>query len=104
MTLVEIGAGADAERRARMLEMLPGASGIMYVGDAVLRRADELARFGIGPADAVHVAAAEALDADALLTCDDRLLRAARRHAGTLKVRVCNPITWMKEHEAESHG
>lgn len=48
------------------------------------------------PADALHVASAEAWSADVMLTCDDRLEKRVRR-SKLLKVRVVNPLTWMKE-------
>ena len=48
-------------------------------------------------ADAVHVAAAEAMTADVLLSCDDQMCRAARRNQSRLKVRVINPLTWIQE-------
>jgi len=60
-------------------------------------RADELTEAGLGTADAVHVADAEALDADVLLTCDDRLIRRCRRTSERLSVRVENPKIWLEE-------
>ena len=97
MAVREINAGSDLERRDRVLEMLPGASGIMEVSDAVLQRGEELERIGLHSADAIHVAAAEAQQADAFVTCDDRLLRVARRHERRFRVRVCDPMTLMRE-------
>ncbi len=97
MAVKEINAGSDWERRDRMLEMLPEDSGIMEVSDAVLQRGEELERVGLHAADAIHVAAAEAQQADAFVTCDDRLLRVARRRARMFRVRVCDPITLMRE-------
>lgn len=84
--------------------MLPRTSDILPVNEEVLSRADELSGLGVHAADAVHVAAAEAQKADALLTCDDQLIRVWRRHQGKLRVRVCDPITWMKEHEDEANA
>jgi predicted nucleic acid-binding protein len=102
MAVVEIDATADAPLRRRMLSMLPPSADIMPIEEALMRRAAEIGGLGIKPADAVHVAAAEALRADALLTCDDRLLKAAARHFRQLGVRVCNPVTWIDEqHEEE---
>jgi hypothetical protein len=46
----------------------------------------------------VHAAAAERLQADVLLTCDDQLLRIALQHAADVQVRIANPIDWVKEH------
>lgn len=52
---------------------------------------------GFRAADAVHLAAAEAQHADVLLTCDDRLLRAAKRLGTRPAVEVGNPVTWLQE-------
>lgn len=104
MAVAEILAGSDTERRNRMLEMLPPSSAIMEITEAVLRRAEAIEQLGIRPADAVHVAVAEAQRADVLLTCDDKLLRAARRHSRMLRVRVCDPLTWMSEHEKDPNA
>jgi predicted nucleic acid-binding protein len=50
----------------------------------------ELIVLGFKCFDALYVASAEVLGADALSTCDDRLLAAARGHSALLKVRVVN--------------
>jgi predicted nucleic acid-binding protein len=60
-------------------------------------RTKELIALGLKNFDALHVASAEALGADALSTCDDRFLAAARRHASLLKVRVVNPVDLARE-------
>ena len=44
----------------------------------IRKRAEQLTRQGLGPADAAHLAFAEATEAD-FITCDDRLLRQCRR-------------------------
>jgi len=61
---------------------------------AIETRAAELERLGFHAFDALHLACAEAAAADVFLTTDDRLLRAAKRHAAELKVRVENPRAW----------
>lgn len=46
--------------------------------DQVRQRAEELVQQGLGPADAAHLAFAEAAEAD-FVSCDDRLIRQCRR-------------------------
>ena len=63
---------------------------------------DDLKRFapcGIGLMDAFHLAWAEYLGADVLLTTDERFLRAARRLSGTMRCRVLEPIALVRELE-----
>jgi predicted nucleic acid-binding protein len=48
--------------------------------------------------DALHLACAESLRADAFLTTDDRLLSAIRRPpTGTLTMMIANPLAWLTE-------
>jgi predicted nucleic acid-binding protein len=58
-------------------------------------RVEELVGFGLKPLDAAHVAYAESARCDAFVTCDDRLLRHARR--AQLAVRVMNPVEYTEE-------
>jgi predicted nucleic acid-binding protein len=97
MALVEVAAMPDGVRRRRVFQLLP--SRIMGVSDAALQRAAEFIQTGLGAADAVHVASAEALGADVLLTCDDRLLRQCRAMKDPLSVHVDNPKTWLEDHD-----
>ena len=60
-------------------------------------RTKELIALGFKSFDALHLASAEVLGAEALCTCDDRFLAAAARHASLLKVRVVNPIDLARE-------
>jgi predicted nucleic acid-binding protein len=97
MATIEITAMPDADRRARVQLLLPSAKSLLRLSEAVFARAGVLESLGFKPADAVHVAAAEALDADIFLSCDDRLCRLAKRRVVQLKVLVANPVDWLKE-------
>jgi len=66
------------------------------ISEQVSSRAQSLTEAGFGALDATHVACAEAATCDCLLTCDDRLIRAARRVH--LAVHVRNPVEFMEEH------
>lgn len=76
---LEIGAIDVAPEREQLLTMLDRV-GVRHETDLRLarERAEHLVRHGLGPADAVHLAFAEAARAD-FVTCDDRLLRQCRR-------------------------
>ncbi|MCH7526202.1 MAG: PIN domain-containing protein, partial [Planctomycetes bacterium] len=63
----------------------------------IFRRAAALEQLGFKAADALHVAAAESLRADVLLSCDDRLCRRGKRFRSELAVRVADPLSWLKE-------
>jgi predicted nucleic acid-binding protein len=55
-------------------------------------RAGALQRLGFKEFDAYHIAAAESAGCDCLVTCDDKFLKAARRNAAKIGVRVTDPI------------
>jgi predicted nucleic acid-binding protein len=57
-----------------------------------------LVTFGIRPLDALHLALAEAGNADYFCTCDDKLLRNAKR-VKNLMVKVINPVDLVQEIE-----
>ena len=87
----------NEERRERVLALLPDKNKILALTQDVIDRAAVLQGLGIKPADALHVAAAEKLKADVLLSCDDRLCRLARRRRRQLNVEIANPLEWLKE-------
>ena len=60
-------------------------------------RSRKLAQKGFKDYDALHIACAEAGNADVLLTTDDRMLRLAAKHKDLLQVRVENPLQWLRE-------
>jgi predicted nucleic acid-binding protein len=93
---IEIAGMGDAERRRRVAALLPPRESIMRLAARTFVRATALERLGFKPADALHVAAAQVLEA-VFLTCDDRLCRLGLRHASKLRTRVLNPLAWLKE-------
>lgn len=103
MTMIEIKANTSPHRRRRALSLLPARSAIAPLNDAIWSRALVCEKMGFKPADAVHIAAAEALQADALLTCDDRMLKAGARNRARLHVKIANPLTWLEEQDNDSN-
>jgi predicted nucleic acid-binding protein len=87
----------NRERRARVQELLPGIKEVFPLSDSAVERGEELKGLGLKTYDALHVACAEQASVDILLTTDDRLVRAAARHADKFKVPVKNPLTWLQE-------
>ena len=76
---VEIGAISDPIEREHLLSTLRMTAHRVVVDlDRVRERAEHLVNVELGPADAVHVAFAEAMGAD-FVSCDDRLLRQCSR-------------------------
>jgi predicted nucleic acid-binding protein len=64
---------------------------------SIVKRAKSLEAEGYSPFDALHLSAAEHGSADALLTTDDRFAKRAARGVGSPRVRILNPVEWLKE-------
>ena len=87
------------DRRTEIARWTQRAVVNVAISDQVSVRAQTLTEAGFGALDAAHVACAEAAACDCFLTCDDRLIRRARRMQ--LAVRVQNPVEFVEE---QTHG
>lgn len=99
MATIEIAANPDPQRRVRVQLLLPDPAHLVMLTPAIFERGAELERLGFKPADALHLAAAEAGAAAVLLSCDDRFCRTAQRQGKKLRVAVRNPLDWFDEVE-----
>lgn len=93
----EVRRNPSMERRGEAETLLSLAVTRIEIDDGIAHRAEGLVGVGYGPFDALHVAAAESGGVDALLTTDDRLLRRTSRKLGNPRIRVENPVSWIKE-------
>jgi PIN domain-containing protein len=64
-----------ADRRAWVEACLNLSSSWTYATSKMESRANALAKTGLKPLDAAHLAAAEIANADVFVTCDDQLIR-----------------------------
>jgi predicted nucleic acid-binding protein len=83
------------DRRTEIVRWAHRAVVNVAISDRVSARAQTLTEAGFGALDAAHVACAEVAACDCLLTCDDRLMRRARRVQ--LAVHVQNPVEYLEE-------
>jgi hypothetical protein len=79
-------------RAERVRQWLTAMLLVEPADEALVGRTAELMALGFKNFDAFHLASAEAACADVFVTCDDRLLAAARRQAASLRVRVASPL------------
>jgi predicted nucleic acid-binding protein len=103
MVDIEINARTDEEQRLRVMLSRNKSSDVVPLTEDIFDRANNLIKIGFKPADAVHLAAAEAGHASVLLTTDDRFLRTGARHRQKLRVQIFNPIDWAREHETDEN-
>ena len=85
-------------RREYGAAVLAQATTTIRATASVITRATQLVQRGVKPLDALHVAAAEAGQVDYFCTCDDTLLRQARR-VEDIAVRVISPLELIQELE-----
>jgi len=88
----EIHRIADQTRRNGILHFLSYSSSFQPLTPSIEQRGIELNQLGFKRLDALHLAAAEALKVDAMLTTDDQLLRRAVQHSANLTIAVLNPV------------
>ena len=94
---LETSNNPDAERRQEVEILLSLATDTIPLDSQIIRRATELEAAGYGAFDALHLSSAEAGMADVLLTTDDRFIRRADRAVGSPRLRVLNPVEWLRE-------
>jgi predicted nucleic acid-binding protein len=71
--------------------VLAQATAIVIVDTSIEQRSTYFVQMGVKVMDALHLAAAEAAQADYFCTCDDRFLRKAKRISG-LQTIVVSPL------------
>jgi hypothetical protein len=79
-------------RAERVRQWLTAMRLVEIPDEALVARTAELMVLGFKNFDAFHLASAEDAGADVFVTCDDRLLAAARRHTALLRIRVATPL------------
>ena len=85
-------------RKEHTLAILEKAKSIINVAKKETLRAEKIMSFGLKPLDALHLALAETGKADYFCTCDDKLLRNAKR-VEDLMVKLINPVDLIQEIE-----
>ena len=83
-------------RQEHAWAVLSSAREHIKISEKIEQRAQYLLRQGFKPLDALHLAMAEAGAVDYFCTCDDRLLKRARR-VRDLRVKVVSPLDLVKE-------
>ena len=89
--LFETERNPNPDRREYARAALSLAKAFILLDERVEKRAKEFSDAGLKPFDALHLASAEAAQADYFCTCDDRLLRQAKG-IENLEVKVISPI------------
>jgi len=94
---LEIDQTPDSGRRQQVQLLASYAHHSVAIRQSEIERAQQFKAWGISAHDALHLACAESCGADVFLTTDDKLLRKSTTHAKQLRIRVENPLTWLRE-------
>ena len=93
---MEIDEIRDAGKRSKVESLYQSAKAFVNFDDAIQLRAERMQQgAAVHTMDSLHLASAEAGQADVFLTTDDKLLRACRKLE--LSVRVMNPVAYLAE-------
>jgi hypothetical protein len=85
------------ERKERVSSYLDIAAKVVKASEAVRKRVIFFESLGIDPIDALHLSCAESGGAEYFLTCDDGIVKRAKRNHDLLKVTVQNPLAFVLE-------
>lgn len=96
----ETSKNPHTERRAWVRRVSALAGEFVNVHPAIRQRATVLERSGIKALDALHVACAESVAADFLLTCDDQLIRRYTQFGNT-NMNITDPVTFVRNHDEQ---
>ena len=94
----EVGRTPQLSRREYGLEVLSKARTFVSLSQAVADRARIFTAVGVKPLDVLHLASAEAAQADYFCTCDDRFLKKGRG-LPDLKTKIVSPVELAEEFE-----
>jgi predicted nucleic acid-binding protein len=70
---------------------------VVKASETVRKRATFLESLGIDSIDALHLACAEAGGAEYFVTCDDAIIKRAKRNQAVFKVAVRSPLAFALE-------
>ena len=93
----EISRCQDAVRRSVLQVLLELGAETVSLNARALELAETIAETGLRGIDAIHLALAEEAGCDVFLTTDDDLLHKGQILARPLRIRVLNPIEWVRE-------
>jgi len=97
MLFYEIRRTRDTERRQRILLLALQSHSVIELSQGILGRAETLENAGFDAYDAIHLASAEAAQADIFVTTDDQIVKLASRNKNLLSIQVENPVKWLEE-------
>lgn len=85
------------ERKERVSDYIAIASRTIKMSDAIRKRAIVFEQAGFDSLDAMHLACAEFGGAEYFITCDDTIIKKARKDRKLVLLSVCSPLEFLIE-------
>ena len=93
---IEVNKTPNPKRKKLAQKVLALAIDKILTTKEIINRAAEFEKRGFAAFDALHLASAEAAQADYFCTCDDKFLKRAKAQ-NDVQIRVCNPLELAQE-------
>ena len=93
---IEVNKTPNPKRKKLAQKVLAFAFDKILTTKEIINRAAEFEKRGFAAFDALHLASAEAAQADYFCTCDDKFLKRAKAQ-NDVQIRVCNPLELAQE-------
>lgn len=93
--LDEIDNSTNFVKTQKVLLLYQAATKHINITAGIIKRAKDIEYLGAKPYDALHLASAEAANADVFLTTDRKLIKAVKK--ASIQVKVENPLVWLAE-------
>ena len=85
------------DRKERVSAYVAVASRTVKMSDAIRKRAIVFEQAGFDSLDAMHLACAEFGGAEYFITCDDAVIKKARKDRTTVSLSICSPLEFLIE-------
>ncbi len=87
----------NPDRRMRIKTYLALAKVYTKFSESLTERSKEIIGSGIRDMDALHIAMAEHGNAEYFVTCDDDIIRKAKKSSRKFKVKICGILEFLEE-------
>ena len=93
----EVSAISDPDRGMKVREYLKAAEKFIEFDDKIEKRALEFQNYSFTAMDAMHIAVAEYAKVDYFVTCDDDILKTAKKYSEMINVKVISIANLVSE-------
>ncbi|OGU39610.1 MAG: hypothetical protein A2X61_11250 [Ignavibacteria bacterium GWB2_35_12] len=94
----ELNLNPDDLKRELAMELLNKSSNKVLLNNEIINYAKEIEQFGFKTFDALYIATTIIAEVNVLLTTDDKLISLAKKNKNIIKIKVENPIEFIKEY------